>query len=400
MKTWKNKTAVWLTSLLALSACGDSDDAKNADAGPRLDASQNLDAAVPPDAAIPLTGIDALCAPDGPFPALFRKQLACNNSLAFISVQGTDLLSDFFLEDLCRANFGPAVEGETVSIDDTTLQACLDYVNETDCQLIDIDRIVGTPCNDIFIGTVATEGQCDIAEQCAGDAFCGKGTPDCGKCIDRSPNGDPCNGNDSCSSGTCNSDRICATPIEEGEPCTGTNDCAGLLLCDRELLVCQAPSPKAGDACVGEKQCGSLQLGLYCKKPVQKGDSGVCALLPEAGDACVPIALFGNQPGCNFFDYIWCDDGICREPEISQAGQPCSIFPSVGHGARKCESGFRCTNPLNAQEQEPGICLAAGVQGDRCEEANPDGPICHPFYNCDEGACTTDSNYTGLCPAP
>ncbi len=148
MKTWKNKAAVWVTSLLALSACGDSDEAKYADAGPRLDASQNVDAAVPPDAAIPLTGIDALCAPDGPFPALFRKQLACNNSLAFISVQGTGLLSDFFLEDLCRANFGPAVEGETVSIDDTTLQACLDYVNETDCQLIDIDRIVGTPCND------------------------------------------------------------------------------------------------------------------------------------------------------------------------------------------------------------------------------------------------------------
>ena len=146
-------------SVLALSclalACGDDGGGSSTDAGPNTAA----DAAPRPSAdAKPtvLTGLDAVCAPTGSYAAIFDKLSQCRPIAEIFNTQGTDLLSPAVLEKICHETLGPQVDGPTVSVDESKIQACLNYVTATSCEALDFN-LDATPCGEIMVGTVATD---------------------------------------------------------------------------------------------------------------------------------------------------------------------------------------------------------------------------------------------------
>lgn len=415
MNGLKRFSGLVAASCLVFGACGggSSDDSPDAGGNPNFDAGDVADAGdtptpdadVPePDAAPMLTGIDAVCATDGPFAAIFEKSIECNPQIGFINVFGTDLFGGESIAQVCLDNLQPQIDSATVTIDDSNMQACLDYITETECLELDLDNLDATPCGELFVGTIAVDGECDVDAQCIGDAFC---QPDkgCGSCQNRLPTGASCGANVQCSDGTCDASNECAAPLGVGDTCTGNRDCGGLLFCSQASDTCEDPFPQVGDTCVADGDCGGLQFSLLCEAGATINDPSTCQTLPQPGEQCVPLEPIGGQPGCDLVNYVWClpSTNECQAPTVSALGEPCHVVGIIGAGARQCAPGLACSDPFSGFEGAPGTCLAPGFQGDTCTIDTGDVEItevCHPSYECIDGICEGDSDFTGDCPAP
>ena len=393
---------------LALGACGGGSGDRDPDGGDTTDIDAAIgtsDAGPAADGAVMRTGLDAVCAPDGPFADLFGKAIECNPDAAFIKVFGTDLFAGAAIEQVCRDTLGPQVDSGTVTIDDSKIQGCIDFVAATDCLELSLGNAAGTPCGDIFVGTVATDGDCDEDAQCLGDAFC-EPAKGCGSCQNRLPTGASCVSNSQCSDGTCNSINECAASVGLGGACAGSGDCSGLLRCAEATNTCEDPFPQVGGACVDDDDCGGLSLSLYCVPETSVTNPSTCQVLPQPGEDCVSTDAFDGQPTCDVVNYVWClpSSNECMAPSISGLGEPCNIFPIIGAGARKCDSGLMCSDPLAGFEGGAGTCLTPGFEGDSCTidtGSNEITAICHPNYSCNgAGICEGDFGFSGECPAP
>jgi hypothetical protein len=389
-----------LVALLSAACSGGGTDAEVVDAGP----DEVVDATPAPDSAPILTGLDAFCAPGGPYELLFDKLSTCSPQASRANLFGTDLFAGASLEQFCHELFDSLVDDASVSFDDSSMQACLDHVAERDCLELSGAQIDNTPCADLFVGTVATDGDCDSSLQCAGDAFCRPEDAACNSCQDRLATGADCLGDAQCQDGKCNSLGQCAAPVFTGGDCLDRADCAGRLTCDNMSGTCVDPFPQVGDPCGGHAACsggvGNFVLGLYCQPSGVGNMPGSCELLPEAGQACGPAGP-GGQGLCNFLAYVWCDpaNDTCTEPSVSALGEPCNALAVVGSGARQCASGLTCTSPTGA---ELGSCVATGYEGDSCTvlDMGSGRSDCHPSYDCVDSLCEGTELISGLCPAP
>jgi len=408
MNIWTKSIGLLAASTLVLGACSDDDDNNNtADAttNPTIDAGATVDATTTTPDATPLSGVDAICAEDGPLPLLFNKTASCNQGFGFLEVLGTDLLSYQFLEELCRENINSELSTGNTTVDDSKIQACIDYVNATPCEELDIDNLVDTPCQEITVGSLATDAVCEVDGECAGDAYClAPAKSSCGACKARLGAGQACLADEACTDGKCNAAGQCATPIGTGGACLGDEDCSGSLTCDPSTNTCAVVAPAVGDMCVDDDACGGLQNSLYCRFPVFMGGGpqllGSCEVLPVVGESCVPLDSFGGAPGCRFVNSEWCDQGTCAAPASAMLGEACNIFPTQSGGAAKCTSGLMCTNGFGAPGTT-GTCVEAGQLGDTCDfSGDPATSLCHPFYDCTmAGVCDLELDVTGMCPA-
>lgn len=410
---------------LAMGACGGGDDDDNgngADAavGDPSDAGTNTDANTEPefDAAPTLTPLEAFCAPQGPFANLIDTIGDCNGQIRSIDLAGNGLLSGASIEQVCLEQYGPMVAGGTVSVDESVLGDCLAFITSTSCEELNLDSIfesssfAGTACEGIFVGSVELGGDCDVSEQCSGDAVCSPAKASCNVCSPRLANGENCGDASQCSEGTCNSQNECAAAVARGGSCQGNADCVGILICDEVSDTCESPLPSLGDACVSPIDCELTEggvpfsLGMYCNRP-GKGP-GTCDAVPALGETCLPEEVLDvpvelDQGICNFHEYEWCELGTCAAPEIAALGEPCTLFAITGSGARRCDEGLLCTNIFSIDGSPIGRCVEPGYEGDSCDEGvdgEPPTAPCSPLYSCENGTCTNNSRYSGMCPAP
>jgi hypothetical protein len=397
--------------LIACSGGGGKSD-PDANAGGDIDAATaNPDAMPMADAAPPLTGLDALCQPGGAYEQLFDKVREC---VTFLTIQVSPILGDELLDGniaatLCDSEFRDFVDDGTLTVDDTKLQACIDYIAATDCENLALAQMDTTPCGDIFVGAVAIDGACDASQQCAGDAYCAPVPADCGTCTARLVNGEVCSNDEQCQSLNCNGAGLCANAANLGEACNSAADCNGNLTCGPDM-TCRPFVLGAGETCSDHDECGFPYVPAYCDFPAAPffGVTGTCAPLPSAGEACITEPGFPIEDACNFFEYAWCDTftGTCQPPTSSAEGEPCHSFAIVGAGARKCDPGLMCTRPI-PEGSTLGTCVKPGLPGDSCELATSGGfmvppSTCHTLLECNDTTllCESNSKYTGLCPAP
>ncbi len=403
-----------VVAALAFSACsgGDNDnDAADATVGDAIDAGAAFDAEPSADAAPELTPLEAFCAPEGPYDSLLSRLSECGGFFATFEINGTDLVRGEALSQICNDQFGPMIASGTVEVSEAALASCLSYATTTSCEELSLGNLIGTPCEAVFVGTVADGGDCETTEQCLGDAYCAPTAEECGSCTARLPVGNVCDSDQECSDGLCNSANQCAAPATTGESCVNDGDCVGLLVCDKG--TCASDLPVAGDPCNSQQDCSGpggsgipFDIGLYCAPSMDKGP-GSCTAAPAVGEACIPQEIFAfgfdlQQDVCNVINYEWCDGGTCAQPATSALGEPCNIFAVTGSGARRCESGLICSNVLGGIEGPQGLCQTPGYEGDTCDLPG-DGPPtqpCSPAYECQDGTCSANGPYEGICPAP
>lgn len=397
-------------SSAALMACGGSDGNSDPDSGLADATSSEADAMVdPPDAMPPLTGLDALCEPgDGPYAKIFEKLGTCVNEVTFITrLLGDGLLGGTHLSTLCDDQFRSFVDDGTVTVDESKFQACIDYVAATECLELSLEQLAASPCGEVFVGTVAIDGDCDIDEQCSGDAYCAPGDG-CGSCTARAVNGIDCSADAQCQSQNCNASGVCADPVGLDGACDDDADCFNTLNCVDD--ICRPPFQLQGETCQDDGDCGFPFSGTYCAFPTVAAlgvQNGTCMALPGPGDDCLP---YDDVPGgylCDLTTYAWCDLFTleCQAPTISAADGPCHAFPTYGAGARKCEEGLMCTDPFGVFEGQIGTCIAPGLPGASCELAEVEGgptSTCHPMLECNDTSleCESNSDYSGECPVP
>jgi hypothetical protein len=198
METKMKSLSKLFLSCTLLVACGggggSSPDAGSADAPPAA-----IDANTEPDALVPPTGLDAVCLEGGVYSQIFDKLSTCNTDfIRFNSIVGTDLLKGAEISALCYHEFSDFVDDGTVTVDDSKIQECLNYVTATPCIELSPEQLDPTPCGDVFVGTLAMDSACDIHEQCQGDSFCQDTGDTCGLCKPRKPLAAACTENDEC----------------------------------------------------------------------------------------------------------------------------------------------------------------------------------------------------------
>lgn len=224
------------------------------------------------------------------------------------------------------------------------------------------------------------------------------------------PDGDPCNFDSDCASGTCNSSYYCGT--EDQEPNTHDADLALGQACDvdascasafcyqtNEIFVCaeactepvEATTPglscqavegsAVGSACIPGPGAGAI--GESCTSGVFECADGVCLegfctrlpCDPADPDSCAEVNPVDptNPPTCEFlvFDFNFSEVHTCvPQDQIGTAseGEECA-FPF------SCEAGTVCNED---------VCLRQCPNGDECVGDTfcaadaPGGPICLP----------------------
>ncbi len=366
---------------LVLVGCGDDDGGGTSDAAPTFDSAPIADAALPD--ATPIYDLDSLCAVDGGFTQFFTRFLECNPELA---LQFGDLVTPASISAACYGQFSDYYDDASLSIaDHATWTTCLDYIANTDCNLVTIDG--PHPCRDVLSGVVPVSGDCEIAEQCAGDAYCDRGPASlfgpvtCGTCTARSADGIACDSNEQCSSFYCDeTSNQCETLGDVGAGCTTDEQCLGRLVCGTGL-TCEAPQVwAANDACTNiATDCGFPGTDLYCDET-----AGMCVNFLALNDPCGPMTRL-----CNVLAYETCDEGgtdTCVAPTVVGTGQACGFLAGA-----KCEPGSVCSDAGGG-----GTCFVPLGEGQNCSAVPQQ---CGFFLQCNGTTCEY-GDYSGVCPPP
>jgi hypothetical protein len=246
------------------------------------------------------------------------------------------------------------VDAGRIKYDGTKLQACLDDVEATGCELL--NERAPESCEAALQGTVAEGGDCQLDEECEGKQYCKIEAACPGTCTLLEQAGGPCSGSSDCVSGlSCGDTGRCVAPAEPGKACKGGEpDCSPGYIClgnddDSNMPgTCKEIestfSGMDGDACSLEsKLCAA---GYVCEITSVAPVGGTCAAKVSTGDACK--AAFPDQ--CP-------DDEFCK-----LNGNP--LTPFDGTCTSKPEAGEPCGKGL---APEPNICA--------------------PYARCDEGMC-------------
>lgn len=367
-----------LCCLVSVAACGD-------DAGPKGPAVRELPALY---AASLCPEVEA-CLDPRSVEQVFGE-LGCEE---WVSAQG---------EDGDIPALQTAIDEGRVAYDASKVEPCLAELEGIDCDFSTARALSQGVCEQIFTGTVAVGGDCDVDEECKGVAFCQKGDSCPGTCSVLLGPGDPCEEDDQCEDGLrCSADGVCAAPAGEGEPCGGSlgTECSPALACvgaddmTGAAGTCTSPDEvfvgEEGDAC-------DFDTGMLCKSPlsciVESFDpatgalSLVCAKGVSAGEPC----KFGAPSQCPIDQRCDADitagdvEGTCVP--LPRAGEVCVMAA----GSPACAPGLRCD------------------LDERCHTLARLGQACESDDGCASGHCgwpegedgTPDLTMQGTCERP
>lgn len=369
-----------LLALCLAVACGDDDGGTN-----DADASATDE----PDAALPAeVTIEDLCGEEGGFAKLIGRVIECNPEFG-LGLNGFPAAADVAAR--CDAEFGPMVTDGTIGFaDQDALAACMAFINDTDCDVLDLDS-QGNPCEAVILGTIAEGSGCEGDEQCAGDAYCAKqDDATCGTCAAAKAEFENCFENGECAVGRClgvqgDTPGMCLQPGGLGEPCAipgGEGACLGRLQCNNVTQRCQRLRVWAeGDDCNAiESDCNVLEGELYCNENTNK-----CEKWLALGDDCSP-----GFPACNLVRAETCDVGVtdkCIAPTVVARDADCG-----NPTGEVCAAGDYCSEPFDG-----GTCTKMPAPGDACVIANPES--CGPNFllECVDDMCQYENTPTGTC---
>ncbi len=373
--------AILASFLLACGSTSSNDpDADDVGDAASLDAPGAADAA-PPD-AMPNPTLDDLCGLDGGYASFFDALLACNPEFEFYLGR---FPTHEEISAACYGHFGDYFGDGTMALGDAEAwAACLDYLDSLDCTTADFDA--PNPCDSLIIGSQDEGEDCEVNEQCAGNAYCDlSGGGDCGVCTPKKPDWQPCQDGVECLNGLCDSAQSVCRPFGQvGAVCGADSDCSGRLLCDADDtgLCVEPPVWELGDDCTTfTDDCGFPFSELFCDID-GLGGTNKCVNYFDVGDDCI------SSYQCDFRRYEICDTadtGKCLAPTIVNENDSCSWAEGT-----KCDAGFRCTDPTG----DTGICVAEPQEGDDC--GNDDQ--CGILMSCTADGKCGYGDYTGMCP--
>lgn len=315
-----------------------------------------------------LTGV---CnATDGVFVGLIDRLFECNPIFELFLPRPTTTETAAG----CTGALQPYIDDGTVTIDQTAVGACREWLTNATCATI---SQAPNPCDGIFVGTRAVGESCDDTAQCAGDNFCDVPNPGCGFCAARKADGQTCVDDEDCAGRYCDSNGSCGSQGGIGADCTADEYCDGEYVCGTNSQCEAAPTWAQGVPCGQNDLCGWPASGLYCD-----GQSAQCENISAVGELCSSVLACDVPMGlaCDIFNTGRCIDSV----EVAQ-GADCN--PLLG---THCPTGL--------------LCAADGMGGQTCQSPDIVGDACVDecsglFMECVSDQCQLGS-YTGMCPAP
>lgn len=253
------------------------------------------------------------------------------------------------------------VKDKTVGFDSGAAADCVAFLRDEPCTFTGFN--VHNPCGDIFTGSVAKGGACNVDFECSGLAACDLTDTNC----------DP---STACCAGTCGDDPVLQ---QAGGPC---ND--NVNICD-ENLFCQVPAAGGAGTCTALIAAGqacddifSCANPTYCNVDLATGMGGTCIEPAGTDETCDPNELIPCGDLTQF-----CDTAMLKCVDKSDVGGGCD-----GANGSECLGFASCTNMA---------CVADPSLGDTCDAAN--GPDCLGDLSCTGGACVAPAPGTA-CPKP
>lgn len=238
-----------------------------------------------------------------------------------------------------------AIDDGTVIFHSDAAGACVDFIAGQSCEFPGLHSDTDNPCNDMFEGTVAAGGACDIDIECAGaTSICNPTDPNC----------DP---DTACCPGTCMDGGAELPDVAIGGTCSDTTGpCVNTAYCKTGGAasgVCTALITSAGascdelDACSGTMICNILDAAPTCEQPAASGAScDLMALFPcidsrdfcDPAGTCSPLLAPGSAcpNGDECIGFATCVNGTCVEDP--GAGDTCVV-----DGEQECLGALTCT---------------------------------------------------------
>jgi hypothetical protein len=260
-----------------------------------------------------------------------------------------------------------AIDGKRVTYDAGKVAGCLEAVKKEGCGVF-ANRL-GTVCDGVFTGTVASGGDCTLNEECKKDLFCETGSSCPGKCTALLSAGGACKTNDACKDGLICADasKTCVTAAAAGDPCKGNSgkECPA-------NLVCVGATDTAAGTCKPIDTVFAGTDGAACDPTT----TVFCA-------ANLRCAVSSVDPGGNL---VW----KCEKPATSQA---CHVaFPEA------CPDGQFCF--LGTTGSIEGACKPLPGDGEACSgssAADTKKDKCAPTALCVGGTCKAIQHLGGAC---
>ncbi|MEZ4375428.1 MAG: hypothetical protein R3B07_31750 [Polyangiaceae bacterium] len=240
--------------------------------------------------------------------------------------------------------------GKTV-YDGTKVEDCVAELTSKGCDAFGTKIPV---CDDILVGQVELGGECQLNEECAGDAFCKFDTSCPGTCTARQDVGAPCSDDDECLTGLA-CDGNCVQPGGPGDRCGGGVE----------------PECKPGLFCLGEDADSNTAGNCRTLDEVFTGKlDDVCSFGTNLCDATLSCAVMSVDGQGNLS--LQC---VAK----TTVGQPCRLaIPDM------CGNDAYCDVPMNMLE---GTCAARPGAGQPCAMPAFGDPTCAPNTRCDGGTC-------------
>ncbi len=250
--------------------------------------------------------------------------------------------------------------GKTV-YDGTKVQDCVSQLSDQGCSSFGakIDD-----CEAILVGQVELGGECQLNDECAGDAFC-KFDGSCpGTCTALLDVGAPCGDDDECKTGlSCEGN--CVEPGGAGDRCGGGVE----------------PDCKPGLFCLGDDDTTSTAGNCRTIDEVFSGKvDDVCSFESNLCDPSLSCAVM-SVDAQNML-HLQC---------VTKAttGQPCRLaIPDM------CGNDAYCDVPMNMLE---GTCVARPGAGQPCAMPQFGEATCAPNTRCDGGTCKARAHLGADC---
>lgn len=284
-----------------------------------------------------------------------------------------------------------AVQSGSVQYDPARAEECLSAYEARGCDDLLARHIEA--CEEALEGTLQTGDECELDEECAGDAICLVADACPGHCAPRQPAGESCHTDDQCADGLVCSKvtNLCVEPRTESEACEGGSEaqCApGLLCLGADEDEARTGTCREVDALLtaAEGQTCDIMRGPLC----QQGLTCAVTEVPASGaadslpGACEPTV--GSGEDCHLSVPSQCPEGEYCSIEIADVllGQlgTCTPLPRAGEACApdlgpRCEAFARCVDDS---------CVAMRDLGESCTVDD----VCYSG-RCVDGGCTPGS---------
>lgn len=257
------------------------------------------------------------------------------------------------------------------------LEACRAAIVAMSCDVA--SRPLPAACEEAIEGQANLGRDCNIDQDCVGNAYCYKGTQETcpGQCVGLQGPGLPCTSSSQCADRLMCLGGSCESPPLEGDACNtrfSPGECPPGLVCQGASGALKCQSVKTLYSAKLDEPCdvfGQLcQLGLVCQSANSTNTIGGCKRLAAAGETCRPAepsqcppTQYCKDARSDVMDRAGAGkDGVCADRP--RAGQSCQYYD--------CVPGARCIDgTCYALQTAPNACTSgnnAECYGGLCEQ--------------------------------